>query len=534
MASRSKITSKITAKLPLGSVAILLIVTTLIGQLIGFMRTRLINANFDTFGPHSTDAFFAASKIPDFFFFTLAAGALGVAFMPVLSDRLHKNHDRKGMWDLSASLANMLSIVMLLVGVVIFIFAPFLVQQVVGRGFNPQSVHNTVVIMRWLAFTPLLFTISGVLTATQQTLGRFFFYAIAPIFYNLTIIISIFVFKHNIGLVGLGIGALAGGVLQLIIVAFGVAGTGFRWHFKIKWKTPDFRTILRQLPPRSLDQGMDQLIGIVETSFASKFISGSVAYYSNAFILHTAPILLLGTAISTAAFPQLNKRLSQNRPDLFRSDFIKILKSMIWLAMPIVVVSFFARGYLARMLFAKGAPVVSMLLGFLTVAIFFRIMYAIMSRWFYSQKDSKTPLYVSVVTIVLNIVLVYLLTRPSSYGLSGLAIAESLVSMIEVIILFVIMKIRDSQLFRWDFLVSIVRILSVTGFTIIAGYSIVSFLPLSSADRGFLSLGTKFGVISIVTIGVHLAISWLFDLPEARPFVNKLKKFVFKSVGRPF
>jgi hypothetical protein len=96
------------------------------------------------------------------------------------------------------------------------------------------------------------------------------------------------------------------------------------------------------------------------------------------------------------------------------------------------------------------------------------------------------------------------------------------------------MKIRDSQLFEWNFLVSIVRILSVTGFTIIAGYAIVNLLPLSSADRGFLSLGTKFGIISIVTIGVHLAISWLFDLPEARPFVNKLKKFVFKSVGRPF
>ena len=60
--------------------------------------------------------------------------------------------------------------------------------------------------MRLLAFNPLLFTISGVLTSVQQTMGRFFFYAIAPLFYKLSIIVSIFVFKHNIGLVGLGLG----------------------------------------------------------------------------------------------------------------------------------------------------------------------------------------------------------------------------------------------------------------------------------------------------------------------------------------
>jgi len=83
--------------------------------------------------------------------------------------------------------------------------------------------------MRFLALNPLLFTISGVLTATQQTMGRFFFYAVAPLAYNLSIIASIYVFKHNIGLVGLGIGALVGAVLQLGIVSLGLlipASTG--------------------------------------------------------------------------------------------------------------------------------------------------------------------------------------------------------------------------------------------------------------------------------------------------------------------
>src|SRR5215469_3112574 len=85
---------------PLSNVALLLIASTLIGQVLGFLRTRLVNANFPATGPHSTDAYFAAFNIPDLFFFTLAAGALGVAFMPVLSDRLHKG-DKAGFWDLT-------------------------------------------------------------------------------------------------------------------------------------------------------------------------------------------------------------------------------------------------------------------------------------------------------------------------------------------------------------------------------------------------------------------------------------------------
>src|SRR6266436_2945997 len=92
-------------RISLGNVAGLLMAASLTGQLLGFLRTKLVNANFFAHGPHSTDAYFAAFNIPDFFFFTIAAGALGVAFMPVLSDRLHKG-DRKGMWELSASLMN--------------------------------------------------------------------------------------------------------------------------------------------------------------------------------------------------------------------------------------------------------------------------------------------------------------------------------------------------------------------------------------------------------------------------------------------
>src|SRR5271156_2331829 len=125
-------------RISIGNVAFLLVATSFTGQLLGFLRTKLVNANFPTTGPHSTDAYFAAFSIPDFFFFTLAAGALGVAFMPVLSDRFYKG-DRKGMWELSASLMNLLAIIMAVVAVIILVFAKPLIQHVVAPGLSPAQ-----------------------------------------------------------------------------------------------------------------------------------------------------------------------------------------------------------------------------------------------------------------------------------------------------------------------------------------------------------------------------------------------------------
>lgn len=526
------------SRLSISNIAALLIATSLIGQVLGILRTKLVNANFPTKGPESTDAYFAAFNVPDLFFFTLAAGALGVAFMPVLSDRLQKG-DRKGVWELSASLMNLLTIVMAVVGIIMFVFAEPLIKHVVAPGLSPEQLDNAAMIMRFIAFNPLLFSLSGVLTSAQQTMGRFFFFAIAPLFYNLAIIISALIFSqapghsggpNELGLVGLGLGAAIGAVLQLLVVMAGLYKMGFHWRPHINWNSEDFKIILKNLPPRSLDQGIDQVNSIVETRIASNLGSGAVTFYNNAFILSTAPIMLLGTAISTAAFPRLNSRLSQGRPDLFRKDFLMVLRAMIWLTAPVVVVSYFARGYLARLIYSNGSPEIAIIFGFLTAAIFFRIVYAIISRWFYAQKDTRTPLFVSLFVIALNIVLAYLLARPSAYGVAGLALAQSIVAAVEVLILVVIMLIRDSKLFDFEFWSGVWKIISVTGFSVVAGFIMISLYPLGLNDRGFFTLGSKLVLISAVTFTVHVAVSSLFGLEETRPILRRLKKIILKPI----
>lgn len=531
--------AKAKKRIPLANVAILLIVAAFIGQLLGFLRTKLVNANFPLTGPNSTDAYFAAFNIPDFFFYTIAAGVLGVAFIPVLSDRL-AHRDRKGMWEVSSSILNLLIIIMGLVGVVIFVFAEPLIHHIVAPKMTGEQLETTVFIMRCLALNPLLFTISGILTAVQQTLGRFFFYAIAPMFYNLAIIGSIYMFPCNpvdgqcqagsLGLKGLGIGALVGGVLQLLVVMIGLYGTKFRWRPKIMWRSSDFKTVLRQLPPRSIDQGMDQVQTIVETNLANRLGPGVVSHYSNAYILQTAPVLLIGTAIATAAFPRLTARLSQGRPDLFRRDFLRILRFMIWITIPVVIISYLARGFLARLIFTQGSPEIATIFGLLALAIFFRIIYAIVSRWFYAQKDTKTPLFVSIFTIALNLVLAVVLARPSMYGASGLALSVSISAAVEVFILGVIMVIRDRGLLNMEFWGGVGRAISVGGFSMLACYLTISSMQLGLEDRGVITLGSKLAIISLVTFAVHISISGLFGLEEARPIFAWAKRIILRPI----
>lgn len=520
--------TRATRRISLPGAATLLVVATLAAQVLGFLRTMLVNANFDTKGPESMDAYFAAFKIPDLFFYTLAAGALGVAFIPVLAEHLERG-DRRGAWELSNSLMNLMAIVMFAVGVVMLVFAEPL-MRIVAPAMTPEQLANASAILRLISFNPLLFTLAGVLTSTQQTFGRFFFFAISPIVYNLAIIASIFLFKDSLGLVGLGVGALAGGIFQLLVAASGVIGLNFHWRPKINFRSVDFRRILKQLPSRALDQGVDSVNSIVETNRARALGEGYVAAYENAFTLHTAPILLVGSAISTAAFPRLTERLAQGRPDLFRRDFLDVLRVLMWLGMPIVVITYFCRGYLARIIFKIGSPEIALILGFLSVAIFFRIVYTMLSRYFYARHDTYTPLIVSIFAIALNIILVFTLAREEAYGAGGLGMAQSIVSAAEVAILTIVIMSRDRVLFTREFWSMTSRLVSVTGFTLVTAFIMLQLLPLELSDRGFFVLGSKLGLIVLTTLTVHVGVSLIFGFKEARQVVNKITRIILRPV----
>lgn len=518
--------------------AVLLAGSTFLSMILGLFRDRLLNSTYAENYAVGLDAYTVASIIPEFMFILLVSGALSVTFIPVFNDRIQKGN-KKSAWELSTSLVNLLALVTLASSLLIIIFADPLVRYVVGPGLDESSRALAVSMLRVIAINPFLFAISSVIASIQQAVGRFVFFALAPTIYNVGIIIGLLVFTNGItlfgvevfegGIMGVALGVVLGSMMQLVISAIGLVGLGVDYRFKIFWKNKGFRRVLRLLPPRSLDQGIDYVNGIVETNLASRMATGSIRFYQQATTLHYVPINLIGVAISTAAFPQMTERLSQGRPDLFKKELQTVLRVIIWLALPTATIAFFTRGYLVNFLFNGGQPVVAGLLGILTVAILFRSIYHIAARSFYAQQDTKTPLYISIFTIALNIILAIYFTMTIDMGIYGLAWAQSIVAAVEVMILFAIMTARIPQLFNAVFLHAVARMLSATGFMAIVTYIMVKIFALTVEDQSFMTTFPKFAVIVTVSLIVYVAICRLMQLAEASLVTARLRKLAFDT-----
>ena len=526
-------------KLSIQLAASLLAGATLVSSLLGLFRDRLLNANYYDTYPVGIDAYTVAFTIPDFMFFLLVSGALSVTFIPVFNERLASGN-KKSAWELSTSMINFMALITLVASVLIIIFADPLVRYVVGPGLDESGRGLAISMMRVIAINPFLFAIAAVIASMQQAVGRFVFYALAPTIYNIGIIIGITVFSNGInlfglqvfegGIMGVALGVVLGSIMQLIVSACGLIGLGFDYRLKIYWKNHGFKAVLKLLPARSIDQGIDYFNSIVETNLASRMAAGTVRAYQQATTLHMLPITLIGVAISTAAFPKMTERLSQGRPDLFRKELQTIIRVIIWLALPTAAIAFFTRGYLVHFIKNGGEVVIANILGILTIAILFRSVYHIAARSFYAQQDTKTPLYISIFTIGLNISLAVFFTMYLDLGVYGLAWAQSLVAFVEVVILFVLMQRRIPNLLDRPFFAAVTRMFSATGFTAVAAYFAVNTFSLQATDQSFLSLFPKFVIICLFSGSVYLLCSRLMGVPEVDPVLHRAYAIVF---GQP-
>lgn len=533
------VVAKANQKLTIQLAAALLAGSTLLSSALGLFRDRLLNGfYYDTY-PVGIDAYTVAFTIPDFMFFILVSGALSVTFIPVFNQRLASGN-KKSAWELSTSVVNLMAVVTLIASILIIIFAEPLVKFVVGPGLDESGRALAVSMMRVIAVNPFLFAIATVVASMQQAVGRFTFYALAPTIYNIGIIIGTLFFTGGInifgwqvfegGIMGVALGVVLGSVLQLLVSSIGLFGLGFDYRWKIFWRNKGFRQVLRLLPPRSLDQGADYLNSIVETNIASRMASGTVRAFQQATTLHMVPINLIGVAISTAAFPQMAERLTQGRPDLFKKELQAVLRVIIWLALPVATVAFFTRGYLVNFIKNGGDALMAGLLGALVVAILFRSIYHIAARSFYAQQDTKTPLYISIFAIGLNIVLAVWMTASLGFGPYGLAWAQSIVAFVEVMILFYVMQRRIKGLFDVPFMRAVFRMASATGFMAIITYISVQLFQLMADDQSLPATLPKFIVIVLISGGAYLLFSKMLSLHEVDPVLARLKKILFSRI----
>lgn len=508
--------------------AVLLASSSLMGMLFGFLRERLLNATyFDTYKV-GLDAYTTAFTIPDFMFFILVSGALSVTFIPVFNQRL-AGGNKKSAWELSTSMINLMAFTTLIASVLIIIFADQL-AYLLAPGYDETGHALTVSMMRVIAVNPFLFAIATVIASVQQAVGRFTFYALAPTIYNIGIIIGVTYFTDGItlfgvelfdgGIMGVALGVVLGSIMQLLVSCIGLIGLGFDYRFRIYWKNKGFRKVLSLLPARSLDQGMDYIVSMVENNLASRLSSGTVRAFNQASILHLAPINLIGVAISTAAFPKLTERLSEGQTSLFKKELQTLLRVIIWLALPVAAITFFTRGYIVNFIKPGGNVLIASLLGILVVAIVARSVYYIAARSFYAQQDTKTPMYVSIVAIGLNIVLAVWFTLSLKMGAYGLALAQSLMALVEVCVLLYIINKRMDGLLDRQFWHSIGKMVTAVSAMSIVNYILVSMLPLQAGDFSSFYLSfPKFSLIVLLSFAAYVGFSKFMRLSEADPIL---------------
>ena len=530
-------------KLSVKSAAIILASSTLISALLGIFRDRLLNSYYLGTYPTGVDAYTAAFTIPDFMFFILTSGALAVSFIPVFNQRLAAGN-KKSAWELTSSMLNLMALVTLVASILIMIFADPLIRYVVSPGLDESGMVLAINMTRVIAINPFLFSIATVITSVQQAVGRFVFCSFAPAIYNIGIIIGITVFTNGInifgiqlfdgGIMGVAIGVIFGAILQLIVSLIGLFGLGMDYQHKIYWKNQGFRSILKLLPARSLDQGIDYVNSIVSTNLASRMGAGAIRSFNQATSLHQMPVNLIGVAISTAFFPKLTEELGQGDKQSYYDTFRKALRTILWISLPVAIIAFFARGYVVSFISNIGSngnnSIIVSILATLVVAIFARSVFHIASRGFYANQDTKTPFVVSIFAIGLTMILSAVFFF-AGFGVEGLGWAQSIGAIVEIIILLSLLHKRSGyQLLNKTFWKAFSRMLLATLICGCVSYAMVKFVPLMSSDNSLVNTAPKFLLIVTTSAVAYVLASYFLNIKEVNPIVVKVKKTLFKNL----
>jgi putative peptidoglycan lipid II flippase len=520
-----KLLIRTNAEQTVGSAAIVISMAYLLSRLLGLFRDRLLIA---TFGKGAIlDSYNAAFRLPELLFTLLVSGAFAVSFIPIFTEYLQKDK-REEAWRIASSLMTLLVIATVVGGAVMAVFADQL-TTLITPGFDPARHQMTVELTRIMLLTPIFFSVSSVLGSIQQSFNRFTIFALSGVMYNLGIIAGIVLLTKHYGVYGVAYGVVLGVVLQAILQWAGMYGLGFKFKPELGLNLKGTRRTLKLMVPRSLDQGIDQINYLFETIIASTLAQGSIVAFTLANNLKNVPLVLISSSIATAMFPRLAARAAKGaRQDLIEG-YAKTARLILFLAIPAAVFAVVTRGYLVRLLYGFGDVDTANTLGWFAGTIIFAGLFQLVSRVYFAMQDTRTPLYVSLASIPINIILSFILSR--FYGVPGLAMAASFVATLETVTLLIILHRREGDFGEKQiiqgFLPMTVAGAVMTGLTYL---TIRVIVPLYAADKGFFTLAPKFMVVLLIGSLAYLIPCYVLRIKEAKIFVSRVRDIMVRSV----
>ena len=480
----------------------------------GFIRYRTL-ASF--FSKEELDIFFASFRIPDLIFEILITGALTSTFIPIF---IRYQKDKKELSVNISSIINAIFLAMTVFIVVLTIFLDILVPFITP-GYSKEKSEQVILFSRLLLLGQLPFLVLGnFLTGIGQANKTFLLTAIAPILYNIAIIVSTVLFARELYLLAPILGVILGAFVFLIIQLPLLANSDFTYAFIIK-KTKGLIEFTRMMIPRAFTVIVAQIDATIDLTLTTLLGAGSYTVFYLAQHLQLLPVSVVGIAFGQASLPYISEMNSQGKKEEFGRVIIESILNLFFLTIPVMSFFVFARTPLVRLFFGgekfdwDATVLTAITLSYFSLSLPFHTIYYFLTRCFYALLDSRTPFYISVVSIAFNAILSLSFVFLFHFPVWALAASFSLSMTINTLVLYVILSRRLGQLDNRFLISETAKIFFATGVSAIAAYFSMKFMDGLVFD---LSRTINVFFLLVVTASIffsfYLFIAWILNVKE--------------------
>lgn len=517
------------------SAAVILMFSLLVANLLGLLKLRIYATLFQG-ASSDLGIFLASDRIPNFVFNVLAIGALSTSFIPIFSQNIAQGKKDRG-FELASTLFNLSFVVFIFATILFFIFSRN-IMAVFSWGGDLTAGESELlnISSRILFFAQLFFLFSAFSSGILQSFGKFTAVAASPVVFNVVVIIFTIILAPRFGVLGASWATVIGALCHFLVQVPALLSVGFSYKPIINLKDKLLAEIGTLFIPRTFSLVVDQLAALLLTSFSLSLSASSVVIFSFAQRLELIPVVLFGSAFAQASFAPLSKSAQNNSPEfisIFRKTFyylsFLILPAsalLIVLRIPLVRIFFGSRGFdwSATLLTAHT-------LSLFAIGIFFQAHSGLLARSFFALKNTRVPLFSSLISLIFGSVLAFVSTHFWHWNVWGLAFSASVIDLIDFVILYFLLSRKFPEIISAAF-IKPVFLMAVSAIT----SGLVSFVLVRQLDFRFSFFDTRYfaNLVSLTLVSLafggstYLLISYKLGINEGKKvilWISKIKNF---------
>jgi len=502
----------------------------MLSKILGLVRDRLLA---HVFSPDVIDIFWAAFRLPDLIFQIIILGALSVAFIPVFTEHLEAK-GKEDAFEMARSVLSVFLAVFILITVLIYIFAEPLIAGFIAPGFTADRQLQVAELTRVILIGQVILVVGSFFIGIAQSFQRFIIPSLSPVFYNLGMILGIVLLSRYFGIIGVAYGVVVGAFLHALIQLPLVWSLGFKFKLSLKFFHPGVKTIVRLMSVRTLGLAAEQINETVGLALASLASIGSVTYLTFAQHLQVVPIGLFGATLAQAALPILSTEKAQGKIEEFKVTILTTLHQILFLTLPAAAILIVIRIPVVRLIFGasrfdwEATVLTGATLAFLSIGLAAQAVSLLLVRGFYALKDTKTPVIVSLIVVVLNVVLSVYLIMVLKQDVWSIGLANSVAAIVSAVLLFWTLHFKVGKFNLQTVLNPFLKMLMATMIMGVALYVPIKLLDQVIFDTTrTINLLVLTGISSIFALSVYILLVRFLKVRELDTYVE-----LFKRLGK--